>query len=94
MHGKLNVHSPLGEPNNPVGDLAKRPNSLSGLRVALLDNGKEFSDVVLDGISEVLRRDYGVTDIRFWRKGYPAKLAPFIAQMANLSDVAIGGVGH
>ena len=85
----------------PTGDRAasamrpaERPQSLRGLRVGLIDNGKEFSDVVLEALAEVLRRDHGVTDIKFWRKGFPAKGAPFIAEMASETDVAISGVGH
>jgi hypothetical protein len=73
---------------------AERPKSLSGLRVGLLDNGKEFSDVVLEALAEILRRDHGVTNIKFWRKGFPAKGAPFIKEMAAETDVAISGVGH
>src|SRR5262249_5295778 len=45
-------------------------------------------------LAETLRRDYGVTRIKFWRKGFPAKGAPFIAEMAADSDVAVSGVGH
>jgi hypothetical protein len=72
----------------------QRPRSLNGLRVALLDNGKEFSDIVLDALATTLKSDYGVTDIKFWRKGFPAKGAPFIDEMAAESDVAVSGVGH
>ena len=73
---------------------AERPESLAGLRIGLLDNGKEFSDVVLDGLAETLRRDHGADRIKFWRKGFPAKGAPFIAEMAAETDVAVSGVGH
>ena len=90
----LQLHVPTAAPGAAMARLVDRPQSLRGLRVGLLDNGKEFSDVVLDALAEVLRRDHGVTDIRFWRKGFPAKGAPFIAEMAQASDVAISGVGH
>jgi hypothetical protein len=90
----LEIHIPTGAPGLADGNLVDRPSSLQGLRVGLLDNGKEFSDVVLDALAETLRRDHGVTDIRIWRKGFPAKGAPFIAEMAAASDVAISGVGH
>jgi hypothetical protein len=90
----LKLHIPTAAPGTAAGKLAERPKSLRGLRVGLLDNGKEFSDVVLDALAEAIRRDYGVTEIRFWRKGFPAKGAPFIAEMAEASDVAISGVGH
>jgi hypothetical protein len=73
---------------------AERPKSLAGLRIGLLDNGKEFSDVVLEALAETLRRDHYATDIKFWRKGFPAKGAPFIEEMAAETDVAVSGVGH
>ena len=90
----LKLHVPTAAAAAASGKLVDRPKSLRGLRVGLLDNGKEFSDVVLDALAKVLRRDHGVADIRFWRKGFPAKGAPFIAEMAQASDVAISGVGH
>jgi hypothetical protein len=62
--------------------------------VGFLDNGKEFSDLVLEALAETLRGEHGVTRVKFWRKGFPAKGAPFIAEMAAESDVAISGVGH
>jgi hypothetical protein len=73
---------------------AERPKSLAGLRIGLLDNGKEFSDVVLEELAQTLRRDHHATHIKFWRKGFPAKGAPFIEEMAAETDVAISGVGH
>jgi hypothetical protein len=94
MTDTLTVLLPIGAPETGSVRTARRPESLTGLRVALLDNGKEFSDIVLDGLAEMLNRNYGVTNIKFWRKGFPAKGAPFIAEMAAESDVAISGVGH
>jgi hypothetical protein len=85
---------PTGASATAVMSPAQRPKSLQGLRVGLLDNGKEFSDQVLEALAEVLRRDYGITHINFWRKGFPAKGAPFIEEMAAETDVAISGVGH
>ncbi|HTH96382.1 MAG TPA: hypothetical protein VL574_03140 [Stellaceae bacterium] len=94
MTDNLTVLIPTGAPETEAIPTTPRPKSLKGLRVALLDNGKEFSDVVLDALAETLRRDYGVTNIKFWRKGFPAKGAPFIEEMAAETDVAVSGVGH
>ena len=85
---------PTGAPEIGFIATADRPKSLLGLRIGLLDNGKEFSDVVLEALAETLRRDHHVTNIKFWRKGFPAKGAPFIDEMAAETDVAISGVGH
>src|SRR5450755_1264987 len=94
MSAKQTVMLPTGAPAAAAMRPAERPKSLAGLRVGLLDNGKEFSDVVLDALADALRRDHGVTSIKFWRKGFPAKGAPFIAEMAAETDVAVSGVGH
>jgi hypothetical protein len=94
MPSTQTVMLPTGAPATAAMRPAERPKSLKGLRVGLLDNGKEFSDVVLEALAEILRSDHGVTNIKFWRKGFPAKGAPFIAEMAAETDVAISGVGH
>src|SRR5215471_18909814 len=85
---------PTGASATAVMSPAQRPKTLQGLRVGVIDNGKEFSDQVLEALVEALRRDHGVTTIKFWRKGFPAKGAPFIDEMAAETDVAISGVGH
>src|ERR1700693_3758620 len=88
------VMVPTGARSAAAVKPAERPQSLAGLRIGLLDNGKEFSDVVLESLAEKLRHDHGATAIKFWRKGFPAKGAPFILEMAAETDVAISGVGH
>lgn len=94
MNKTIQILSPVGELNSPMGTLAERPKSLEGLRIGLLDNGKEFSDLVLGGLAEILQNHFKTSIQRFWRKGYPAKLAPFLSEMAGETDVAISGVGH
>jgi hypothetical protein len=88
------IHLPVDSPEYEVTPLVARPKSLKGLKVGLLDNGKEFSDVVLDALAKILVEKYEVGEIVFWRKGFPAKGAPFIAEMAASCDVAVSGVGH
>jgi len=94
MSATQQIYEPTGAPDTVAIKSVERPRSLKELRVGLLDNGKEFSDVVLEALAQVLRRDHGVTKIKFWRKGFPAKGAPFIEEMAAETDVAISGVGH
>jgi len=94
MTKSIQIFSPVGEPHNPVGRLAARPESLDRLRIGLLDNGKEFSAAVLESLAESLRVRFPTAQRKFWRKGYPAKLAPFLKEMAAETDVAISGVGH
>lgn len=91
---QLSVHIPTDILDQPPAALTTRPKTLEGLRVGLLENGKEFSDIVLEALARVLEKDYGVAETVFWRKGFPAKGAPFIDEMAPTCDVAISGVGH
>ena len=94
MANTIELFVPAAEPYAEPGTMAVRPGSLVGLRLGVLDNGKEFSDVVLEALAEVLKRDFAVAETQFWRKGYPAKAAPFIREMAASCDVVISGVGH
>jgi hypothetical protein len=94
MSSMQTVILPTGEPATATIKPTQRPQSLKGLRIGILENGKEFSDVVLEALADVLRRDHGATNIKFWRKGFPAKGAPFIEEMAAETDIAISGVGH
>ena len=91
---QLQIHIPTDIPDNPPLPLAKRPETLEGIRLGILDNGKEFSARVLEAVSQVMKRDYGVAEIVPWRKGFPSKAAPFIAEMAETCDAVVNGVGH
>lgn len=92
--GGLEVYVPTGEAGTEAKKLAPRIKTLRGARIAVLDNCKEFAEQVLKGVAEVLQRDYGAGEVRFWRKGYPAKGAPFIKELAGSCDAAVNGVGH
>ena len=91
---RIPLCNPAGEPDTPPKLLAPRLESLRGARIALLDNGKEFSDEVIDAVGTVLKREFGVKEVRLWDKEFPAKGAPFIAELAGSCDAVITGVGH
>ncbi len=88
------VYRPVGTTGVALKPLARRSETLRGLRVAILDNCKEFADQVVAPIAEVLKRDYGVRDVSLWKKGYPGKPAPFHVEMAAQSEAVVNGVGH
>lgn len=92
--GRVDVYVPTGEVDATPGKLAGRLTSLEGARIAILDNGKEYADQVLEAIADAIKRDHRVKEITFWRKGYPAKGAPFLEDVAASCDAAITGVGH
>ena len=92
--GNVSVLLPNGTADIAAKNLAPRLHTLVGARIGILDNCKEFADLVLGGVAGVLRRDYAPREVRFWKKSYLGIPAPFIAEMAAGCDAVINGVGH
>ena len=90
----IEVFNPGGAPDAPPKRLAPRLKSLQNARIVLLDNGKEFSDAVVNAIGTVLKHELGVKEVRLWDKEFPAKGAPFLPELARSCDAVITGVGH
>ena len=70
--GGLSVYVPIGASDTQSKKLAPRLTSLRGARIGILDNCKEFADVVLRGVADVLQREYGVADVRSGRRAISA----------------------
>lgn len=92
--GGISVYVPTGAIETQSKQLAARLKTLRGARIGILDNCKEFADIVLRGVASVLQRDHGVRDVRFWRKSYLGILSPYAQEMAAQCDAVINGVGH
>lgn len=90
----VRVYVPTGAANATPQALAPRLKSIKGARVGILDNCKEFADIVLRGVADVLKAKHGVKDIRFWQKSYLGTPSPFAQEMAADCDAVINGVGH
>ena len=91
--GGISVYIPTGDLATAAGKLAPRLATVRGMRIGILDNCKEFADVVLRGVAQVLERDHGAS-VRFWRKSYLGIPSPFAREMAAGCDAVINGVGH
>ena len=92
--GGISVYMPIGEVDTQSRKLAPRLESLRGARIGILDNCKEFADVVLRGVADVLEREYGVARVKFWQKSYLGIASPYAQEMAAECDAVINGVGH
>ena len=92
--GNISVLLPNGTADIAAKNLAPRLQTLAGARIGILDNCKEFADLVLKGVATVLQRDYQPREVRFWQKSYLGIPAPFIDEMAANCDAVINGVGH
>ena len=91
--GGVTVLVPTGAIETALHALAPRLTSLRGARIGILDNHKEFADIVLRGIAEKLQREHGV-EVKRWKKDYLGKPSPFAKAMAAGCDAVINGVGH
>jgi hypothetical protein len=92
--GGIPVYVPIGDVDTRSKKLAPRLKSLRGARIGILDNCKEFADVVLSGVVEALQRDHGVEVVRVWQKSYLGIPSPYAEEMAAGCDAVINGVGH
>ena len=92
--GGITVYMPTGAVDTQSKRLAPRLASLHGARIGILDNCKEFADIVLRGVADVLKRDYGVAHVKFWQKSYLGIPSPYAEEMAAQCDAVINGVGH
>ena len=91
--GGVAVWVPTGAIETQAHALATRLQTLRGARIGILDNHKEFADIVLRGVADKLTREYGV-EVKFWRKDYLGKPSPYGKEMAAGCDAVINGVGH
>jgi hypothetical protein len=91
--GGVAVFVPTGAIETELHALAPRLKTLNGARIGILDNHKEFADVVLRGVAEELQREHGA-QVTVWKKDYLGKPSPFAKEMAAGCDAVINGVGH
>ena len=90
----IEVYLPTGTADTATRKLAPRLPTLQGARIGILDNCKEFADLVLRGVASVLERDYGVASVKVWQKTYLGIPSPYAEAMAAECDAVINGVGH
>jgi hypothetical protein len=87
---------PTGESDLAVNtQLRPRLRSLRGLRVALLENTKPNGAVLLQAVGRELQENYGVREVRMFRKGYfgtPVEES-VVQQILHSSDFAVAGIG-
>ena len=91
--GGVSVYIPTGDLATVAAHLAPRLRTVRDARIGILDNCKEFADVVLRGVAAALERDHGAK-VKFWRKSYLGIPSPFATEMAKECDAVINGVGH
>ena len=93
---KIQLVDPTGaDPGpNPL-TLADRPADIRGKRLALLDNSKANSDVILRAISDILNDEFEFSEI-FYVKNHRAALPPkpeVLAELHRHAALIVTGIG-
>lgn len=86
------VYDPRGGSVAVAPPLARRPSSLAGLTLGILENGKEQADVILGRAAELFALE-GVTPV-FARKPSYSRIAPReVLEQLKACDIVITGLG-
>jgi hypothetical protein len=88
------VLNPALESVPPEAQLAPRPDSLAGLTVGFLDNGKPMADVFLQELAEVMEKRYGLEALLEGKADPSRVVSPGqLTSLAARSHAIITGVG-
>ena len=82
-------------PKAPAFTLATRPTDLSGVRIGLLENGKQNASRFLQDVADILGERYGAGEATLRRKENFAQPASpeLVDQLSTESDVVVIGIG-
>jgi hypothetical protein len=92
------ILDPTGLSERPAADtltLATRPANLSGIRIGLLENGKQNARRLLEDVADVLRERYGAGEAELRRKEIFSQPASpeLVDELSRQSEVVVIGVG-
>jgi hypothetical protein len=91
----IQIFDPTTEVSDRTMAFARRPPSLQGLRIGLVDNTKHNSDQLLLRIASTLEREHGAKAhiIRKKKSSGAAPHAEIIEEYKASCDVVVAGVG-
>jgi hypothetical protein len=79
----------------PAFTLAERPADLSGVKIGLLENGKQNARRFLEDVADVLRERHGAGEVTLRRKeNFSQPASPeLVDQLSAEAEVVVIGVG-
>jgi hypothetical protein len=92
------ILDPTGLPERSAPDtltLAPRPADLGGVKIGLLENGKQNARLLLEEVATVLRDRYGAGEATLRRKEIFSQPAPaeLVEELSDEAEVVVIGVG-
>lgn len=91
----LTYLDPTSGPEDSETEIAERPESLEGMTIGLLDNGKTHAREILECVADELQSRYENLHVEFFDKPSPFKPAPegTVQDHAVKFGAVITGVG-
>jgi hypothetical protein len=91
----MKLFDPTSGPGTRTIEVAKRPDTLNGLRLGLVDNTKFNSDTLLRKLAERLARRHGITVAVTNRKRSPSHEIDeaAIRALRSQADLVVSGIG-
>ena len=91
----IQIYDPTTEVATRHINFVRRPQSLQGVRIGLVDNTKHNSDALLLRIADILEKKHGAKAhvIRRKKSSGAAPHAEIIEELKASSDVIVAGVG-
>jgi len=87
----MDVFDPVAVAAAAAKPLARRPASLRGLRIGVLDNSKPNAGVLLQRIAELLVERADAAGVRHWTKPGASRPAEMLDDIAGGADVLLTG---
>lgn len=87
------LYEPVAEEGKNQDTLARRPSTLDGKVVGLLNNTKDLVDTLLDEVKNLLQKDFPEAQFRFFRKESVSGAAPELLEEIAACDAVVGAVG-
>ena len=92
------ILDPTGLSERPAAEgltLAQRPTDLSGVKIGLLENGKQNARRLLEDVADVLRERYGAGEAQLRRKEIFSQPASpeLVDELSRQAEVVVVGVG-
>ncbi len=92
------ILDPTGLSERPTAEgltLAPRRTDLSGVKIGLLENGKQNARRFLEDVADVLRERHGAGEVQLRRKEVFSQPAPpeLVDELSSQSDVVVIGIG-
>ena len=92
---RLMVLDPTVAPLPAHADMAPRPESLDGMRIGLLANGKRNADRLLEQITALMAEHYQIKDVVARNKGNSSRPCPddMLQELLEQCDLVVTATG-